>query len=86
MSSYYHILACGCWDTKQTVHSQVQAAALADALGTTGETNVQGEIVQRLDKSSSDTFVDVLNGCGRVAVIGCEEIEDPVIAGDSNLH
>ncbi|MQF99024.1 MAG: fructose-1,6-bisphosphatase [SAR202 cluster bacterium] len=68
------------------VHSQVQAAALADALGTTGETNVQGEIVQRLDKSSSDTFVDVLNGCGRVAVIGCEEIEDPVIAGDSNLH
>ena len=68
------------------VHSQVQAAALADALGTTGETNVQGEIVQRLDKSSSDTFVDVLNGCGLVAVIACEEIEDPVIAGDSNLH
>lgn len=68
------------------VHSQVQAAALADVLGTTGETNVQGEIVQRLDKSSSDTFVDVLKGCGRVAVIGCEEIEDPVIAGDGDLH
>ena len=68
------------------VHSQVQSAALADVLGTTGETNVQGEIVQRLDKSSSDTFVDVLKGCGRVAVIGCEEIEDPVIAGDSDLH
>ena len=68
------------------VHSQVQAAAIADVLGTTGEINVQGEIVQRLDKSSSDTFVDVLKGCGRVAVIGCEEIEDPVIAGDSDLH
>ena len=33
------------------VQQQVQQAALADALGTTGETNVQGEIVQRLDLS-----------------------------------
>ena len=68
------------------VHSQVQAAALLDVLGTTGETNVQGEIVQRLDKSSSDTFVEVLQECGRVAIIGCEEIEDPVIAGTSDGH
>jgi len=65
------------------VHSQVQSAALADVLGETGETNVQGEIVQRLDKSSSDTFVDVLVKSGRVAVIGCEEIEEPVVAGSN---
>ena len=65
------------------VHSQVQSAALADVLGETGETNVQGEIVQRLDKSSSDTFVDVLVKSGRVAVIGCEEIEKPVVAGSN---
>ena len=68
------------------VNVQVQQAALADALGTTGDTNVQGEIVQRLDKASSDIFVDTLSRCGRVAVIGCEEIEKPVIAGDSDDH
>ena len=61
------------------VQQQVQQAALADALGTTGETNVQGEIVQRLDSASSDIFVETLSQSGHVAAIGCEEIERPVI-------
>ena len=61
------------------VQHQVQQAALADALGSTGETNVQGEIVQRLDKASSDIFVETLSESGHVAAIGCEEIERPVI-------
>ncbi|MEC8958751.1 MAG: class 1 fructose-bisphosphatase [Chloroflexota bacterium] len=61
------------------VQQQVQQAALADALGTTGETNVQGEIVQRLDAASSDIFVETLSQSGHVAAIGCEEIERPVI-------
>ena len=61
------------------VQQQVQQAALADVLGTTGETNVQGEIVQRLDTVSSDIFVETLSQSGHVAAIGCEEIENPVI-------
>ena len=68
------------------VYQKVQAAALADVLGVTGETNVQGEIVQLLDTASSDIFVEVLRQSGRVAVIGCEEIERPVIAGDDTQH
>ncbi len=68
------------------VHQQVEAAALADVLGVTGETNVQGEIVQRLDTASSDIFVDVLRNSGRVAIIGCEELERAVIAGDGAKH
>ncbi len=66
-------------DGSVRVQHQVQQAALADALGTTGETNVQGEIVQRLDAASSDIFVETLSGSGHVAAIGCEEIERPVI-------
>jgi len=61
------------------VQQQVQQATLTDALGVTGEVNVQGEIVQRLDTASSDTFVETLSQSGHVAAIGCEEIEDPVI-------
>ena len=61
------------------IQQQVQQAALTDALGITGEVNVQGEIVQRLDTASSDTFVETLSQSGQVAAIGCEEIEDPVI-------
>ena len=66
-------------DGSVRVQHQVQQAALADALGTTGETNVQGEIVQRLDAASSDIFVETLSGSGHEAAIGCEEIERPVI-------
>jgi fructose-1,6-bisphosphatase I len=61
------------------IQQQVRQAALADNLGTTGETNVQNEIVQRLDKASSDIFVETLSQSGQVAAIGCEEIEMPVI-------
>ncbi|MFB3091990.1 MAG: class 1 fructose-bisphosphatase [Dehalococcoidia bacterium] len=68
------------------VHQQVDAAALADVLGATGETNVQGEMVQRLDTASSGIFVDVLRNSGRVAIIGCEELERPVIIGDDAKH
>ena len=68
------------------VNRQVQAAALADVLGVTGEINVQGETVARLDKASSDIFVEVLRNSGRVAIIGCEELEAPVIVGDDAKH
>ena len=68
------------------IHGQVQAASLADVLGTTGESNVHGEIVQRLDEASSNIFVETLTDSGRVAVIGCEEIERPVIAGSDSQH
>ena len=61
------------------IQQQVQQAALTVALGVTGEVNVQGEIVQRLDTASSDTFVETRSQSGHVAAIGCEEIENPVI-------
>ena len=64
------------------VHRQIQAAALADVLGTTGDINVQGEIVQKLDAAGSDIFVDVLTSSGHVAAVGSEEIEEAVIDAD----
>ena len=64
------------------VQAQVQAAAIADVLGTTGDVNVQGEIVQILDQQGSDTFVEALTECGSVAAIGSEEIAEGVVVGD----
>ena len=73
-------------DGAQQVQAKVQAAALADALGATGETNVQGEVVQFLDTFASDTFVEVLAKSGRVAAVGSEEIEETVVVGDGSGH
>jgi len=76
----------GIADGAQHIQAKVRAAVLAHAVGTTGETNVQGEVVQILDTFSSDTLVDTLRKCGRVAAIGSEEIEETVIVGDSPAH
>ena len=65
---------------------KVQAAALADALGTTGEINVQGEIVQRLDAAGSDIFVETLSASEKVAAISSEEIDEPVIIDKKLSH
>ena len=68
-------------DGTRLVHEQVQSAALADVLGGTGDINVQGEFVQKLDAFGSDIFVDLLSRSGRVAAVVSEEIEDPVLPG-----
>ena len=68
------------------IQAKVRAAVLAHAVGATGETNVQGEVVQILDTFSSETLVNTLSQCGRVAAIGSEEIEETVIVGDSPAH
>ena len=68
-------------DGTRLVQEKVQAAAIADVLGTTGDVNVQGEVVQILDEQSSDIFVDVLSKSGTVAAVGSEEIAEGVIVG-----
>ena len=68
------------------IQAKVRAAVLANAVGTTGETNVQGEIVQILDTFSSKALVNALSQCGRVAAIGDEEEEQSTVIGDSEKH
>ena len=68
------------------VQEKVQAAALGDVLGTTGDINVQGEVVQILDSQSSDIFVDVLAGSGVVSAVGSEEIAEGVIFGHGDAQ
>ena len=70
----------------QAVQEKVRAAMLVNVVGTTGEVNVQGEVVQILDTFSSDTFVEKLSQSQRVAAVGSEEIEETVIVGDGPQH
>ncbi|MBI2391130.1 MAG: class 1 fructose-bisphosphatase [Deltaproteobacteria bacterium] len=61
------------------VDSQVRKAGLANVLGYTGETNVQGEEVQKLDEMANETFLTVMRRGGRVCAIASEELESAVI-------
>ncbi len=57
------------------IHSRVRAAGLAGLLGYTGETNVQGEEVQKLDTFANDVLCSVLERSGRCAMVASEELE-----------
>lgn len=60
------------------VNREVNKAGLVDILGLTGEVNVQGESVQKLDIFANDTFLNALTLGGQVCVIGSEENEDVI--------
>jgi fructose-1,6-bisphosphatase I len=62
------------------INSRVRAAGLADLLGYTGETNVQGELVQKLDTFANDVLMNVLERSGHCGVIASEELEEAHLA------
>jgi fructose-1,6-bisphosphatase I len=62
----------------KVIGRELSEAALHGALGVTGHTNVQGEVVQKLDKRANDIFVQTFEGQGSVVrAIVSEEMEKP---------
>jgi fructose-1,6-bisphosphatase I len=60
------------------IGSRVNQAGLAGILGVTGETNVQGETVQKLDIFANNTLIHVLEAGGQVCLMASEEVDDPI--------
>jgi fructose-1,6-bisphosphatase I len=63
------------------IASRVRSAGLANMLGYTGETNVQGEAVQKLDEFANDVLINVLERSGHCGIIGSEELDTARTAG-----
>lgn len=65
------------------VTSKVRRAGLANVLGYTGETNVQGEQVQKLDEVANETLLSALGRRGHCAAVASEELDEPrVLSSD----
>ena len=58
------------------ITSRVRRAGLANVLGYTGQTNVQGERVQKLDDEANATLIHALERRGTCAAIASEELEE----------
>ncbi|UXE64746.1 MAG: class 1 fructose-bisphosphatase [Woronichinia naegeliana WA131] len=54
-----------------------KAGLMADVLGFTGETNVQGESVKKMDVYANDVFISVFKQSGLVCRLASEEMEKP---------
>lgn len=57
----------------------LRRAGLINILGATGMTNVQGEVVKKLDELANDTFVKVFQYSGLVCALASEELEKPML-------
>ena len=56
-----------------------RAGLINNILGTTGQVNVQGETVKKLDEIANETFLKVFDQSGIVCALASEEIEKPVL-------
>jgi fructose-1,6-bisphosphatase I len=68
------------------IHMRVRAAGLAGMLGYTGETNVQGEKVQKLDAFANDVLCAVLERSGRCAMVTSEELEQARVLSETGKY
>ena len=59
------------------VAQDLRRAGLLDILGTTGETNVQGEAVKKLDQRSNEVFLSVFEQSSHVCALASEEMDKP---------
>ncbi|MEQ1793417.1 MAG: class 1 fructose-bisphosphatase [Nitrospira sp.] len=62
----------------KVIAHDLRRAGLINILGTTGQTNVQGETVKKLDEIANDTFLRAFQGDGLVCALGSEEMEQMV--------
>ncbi|MEN0066349.1 MAG: class 1 fructose-bisphosphatase [Myxococcota bacterium] len=67
------------------ISAQVNRAGLAGMFGSTGDVNVQGEFVQKLDAYANTTFANALLHRGHTCMVVSEEEDDPVYV-DERYH
>lgn len=68
------------------ISREVNKAGLAKIIGETGETNIQGEKVQKLDEFSQDTICRTMGHSGHVCVMASEESENIIPIPDGGTH
>ncbi|HJK97404.1 MAG TPA: class 1 fructose-bisphosphatase [Polyangiaceae bacterium LLY-WYZ-14_1] len=64
------------------IQSRVSRAGLANVLGLTGNVNVQGEMVAKLDEFAHNSLVRSVEGGGHVCLLGSEEEEQLIVPAE----
>lgn len=60
------------------ISREVSKAGLVNILGFTGDKNIQGEAVTKLDIFAHNTMVEALEASGHICVMASEEVEGPI--------
>jgi fructose-1,6-bisphosphatase I len=70
----------------RVINSRVRAAGLADLLGYTGDVNVTGDSVQKLDVFTNEAICAVLTRGGHCAMLASEEMDDVIVTGNPGKY
>jgi len=62
----------------KVIAQDLRRAGLLDILGTTGDINVQGEAVKKLDVIANEAFINAFQHSGSVCALASEEMERPI--------
>ena len=68
----------------KTISNSVRLAGINDLLGKTGDINVQGEKVEKLDEFANNTLINQLSKSKKVFMMGSEEIESIILPKPEN--
>jgi fructose-1,6-bisphosphatase I len=68
------------------INREVNKAGLVNILGDTGDTNIQGEEVKKLDIYANDQLIAALTSGGECCVMGSEENEHIIEVKSEGLH
>jgi fructose-1,6-bisphosphatase I len=63
----------------KVIAREVNKAGLVNILGFTGEKNVQGEQVTKLDVFAHQTLIEALEASGHVCAMASEEVAEPIM-------
>ncbi len=66
----------------KTISAEVNMAGLADIIGVSGKTNIQGEQVQKLDVFANNMIKRRMARCGYICIMASEEDDDSIPAVD----
>ncbi|QDU97438.1 class 1 fructose-bisphosphatase [Lignipirellula cremea] len=83
-SGEFSFLLSGITLATKMIQAQVRRAGLTDLLGSYGETNVQGEVQQKLDVYANEALLDNLRVRESVGVLASEENERPLMVHGSS--
>jgi fructose-1,6-bisphosphatase I len=68
------------------VADRVRRAGIADVLGATDQSNIQGEVVQKLDAIANRALLHCLGNRGNVAIMASEENAEPIVVERDREH
>lgn len=72
--------------TAKSINDKLSRNGLIEEQGSSGDTNVYGEDVQKLDEYANEVFTSSLINCPSVYAVGSEELAQPKLSGHDGKY